>query len=88
MSKFHKKLFIHFSVVFTSSHLTTVTLVFGLPFPVPSFSTLYTDFISPKTLPKTTCLPSNQGVGAVVIKNYEPLVLGPALAIDNTPTAC
>ena len=29
------------------------------------------------TLPNTTCLPSNQGVGTVVMKNWLPLVLGP-----------
>jgi len=33
------------------------------------------------TLPKTVCLLSNQGVGTVVMKNWLPLVLGPALAI-------
>ena len=33
------------------------------------------------TLPKTVCLLSSQGVGTVVIKNWLPLVLGPALAI-------
>ena len=37
------------------------------------------------TEPKTTCLPSNHGVGAVQIKNCEPLVPGPALAMDNVP---
>ena len=30
------------------------------------------------TLPKTTCLPSRGGVGTVVMKNWLPLVLGPA----------
>jgi hypothetical protein len=30
-----------------------------------------------------TCLPSSQGVGTVVMKNWEPLVLGPALAIES-----
>ena len=33
------------------------------------------------TLPKTVCLLSSQGVGTVVMKNWLPLVLGPALAI-------
>lgn len=27
-----------------------------------------------------------QGVSTVVMKNWEPLVLGPALAIDRSPT--
>lgn len=30
------------------------------------------------TLPKTTCLPSNQGVGCVMMKNWQPFVSGPA----------
>lgn len=29
-----------------------------------------------------TCLPSSHGQGTVVTKNWEPLVLGPALAMD------
>ncbi len=33
------------------------------------------------TSPKTTCLPSNHEVTTVVMKNWEPLVLGPALAM-------
>ena len=37
------------------------------------------------TEPKTTCLPSNQGVLVVQRKNWEPLVPGPALAIDKIP---
>ena len=32
-------------------------------------------------LPKTERLLSNQGVGQTVIKNWDPLVLGPAFAI-------
>jgi hypothetical protein len=35
------------------------------------------------TLPKTVCFPSSQGQGTNVIKNCEPLVFLPALAIDN-----
>lgn len=41
--------------------------------------------IPSKTFPKTTCLPSSQVVLAVVMKNWEPLVFLPALAIDNQP---
>ena len=37
------------------------------------------------TLPKTTCAPSSHSVLAVQIKNWEPLVLGPALAIERIP---
>merc|ERR1712226_1803586 len=37
------------------------------------------------TCPKTTCLPSSQEVLAVQRKNWDPLVLGPALAMERTP---
>lgn len=35
------------------------------------------------TLPNTVCLLSSQGVGTTVTKNWLPLVLGPALAMDR-----
>lgn len=35
------------------------------------------------TLAKTVCLLSSQGVATVVIKNWDPLVFGPAFAIDT-----
>ena len=34
------------------------------------------------------CLPSSQGVGPVVMKNCEPFVFLPALAMERTPVAC
>ena len=37
------------------------------------------------TIPKTTCFPSSHDVLAVQMKNWDPLVLGPALAIDKIP---
>lgn len=37
------------------------------------------------TSPKTTCFPSSQSVLSQVIKNWEPLVLGPELAMDSKP---
>src|ERR1039458_7842708 len=37
------------------------------------------------TSPKTLCLLSSQGVAASVMKNWLPLVFGPALAIDRVP---
>ena len=46
---------------------------------------LLTTFWPSITRPKTECLPSNQGVATWVMKNWEPLVLGPALAIESTP---
>ena len=38
------------------------------------------------TWPNTVCLPSRNGVAVVQMKNCEPLVLGPALAMDKMPT--
>merc|ERR1712130_890034 len=38
-----------------------------------------------QTWPKTTCLPSSHWVLAVQRKNWDPLVLGPALAMERTP---
>ena len=35
------------------------------------------------TLAKTVCLLSSQGVATVVIKNWDPLLFGPAFAIDT-----
>ena len=35
--------------------------------------------------PNTTCLPSSHGVSTVVMKNCDPLVPGPALAIERRP---
>ena len=45
----------------------------------------WTIFIPLWTLPNIVCFPSNQGVGANVMKNCEPFELGPELAIHNTP---
>lgn len=36
-------------------------------------------------LPKTTCAPSSQLVTTVVMKNWEPFVFFPALAMDKSP---
>ena len=38
-----------------------------------------------RTSPKTQCLPSSHGVSTVVMKNWLPLVLGPALAMLSRP---
>ena len=48
--------------------------------PSPSLS-----WWSRRTWPKTTCLPSSHWVLAVHRKNWEPLVFGPALAMESTP---
>ena len=38
-----------------------------------------------KNAPKTTCLPSSHEVLMVQMKNCEPLVFGPALAMERIP---
>src|SRR4249920_2737290 len=40
------------------------------------------------TCPKTVCLPSSQLVTTWVMKNWLPLVPGPALAMESVPTLC
>lgn len=47
---------------------------------------MFTTPIPFNTCPNTTCLPSKCGVGTVVMKNWEPLVFGPALAMLSKPT--
>merc|ERR1719410_268670 len=56
-----------------------------LPFALPTASIAFTTSIPLVTFPNTTCFPSNQAVFTVHRKNCDPLVLGPALAIDSTP---
>jgi len=51
----------------------------------PSFSTAWTTSYPSTTSPKTTCFPSNQEVVTVVMKNWEPLVCAPALAMERRP---
>src|SRR5438105_2462193 len=41
-----------------------------------------------RTWPKTVCLPSSQSVTTCVMKNCEPLVFGPALAMLSDPRWC
>jgi len=53
---------------------------------VGSVSIALTTSIPLTTLPKTVCLPSRKVFGAVLMKNCEPLVLGPAFAIAIVPT--
>lgn len=64
---------------------TISTLVLGFPDPEPYYSMALTTLIPSTTFPKTVCLPSSHGHGTVVIKNWDPFVLGPAFAIDNYP---
>lgn len=73
-----------------SPHALTTTSRFGTSFPrYPVFviSILRTTSMpaSSYTFPNTTCLPSRNGVGTVVMKNCDPLPFGPAFAIDSSP---
>src|SRR3954452_4777809 len=53
---------------------------------VSEASILSTASIPSATWPKTVCLPSSHGAASVVtMKNWEPLVFGPALAIASAP---
>lgn len=69
-------------------HLVMTTFLLGLPCPDPTASTFFTTSLPAETLPKTTCLPSSQEVSAVVMKNWLPLVLGPALAMERQKGSC
>ena len=51
----------------------------------PTASIFFTTSMPSTTAPNTTCLPSNHWVFTVHKKNWDPLVLGPALAIDKIP---
>ena len=45
------------------------------PLPEPTFSMAWTTSRPSTTWPKTTCLPSNQPVFSVQMKNWEPLLM-------------
>lgn len=67
------------------SHKNTFTAI-GASSSVAIDSSIFTTPNPFNTCPKTTCLPSKCGVGTVVMKNCEPLVFGPALAMLSRPT--
>ena len=62
---------------YISPHIAIATSCAGLSSRVRTFSTLRTTSMPSTTLPKTTCLPLRCGAGAVRMKNWQPLVLGP-----------
>ena len=55
------------------------------PLELPTASQALTTSMPLETSPKTVCFPSSQEVTTVVMKNWDPLVLGPALAMDRSP---
>ena len=63
------------------------TTIFAVVFPLrdPKLSTFLMISIPSTTEPNTTCLPSSHSVFTVQMKNCDPLVLGPALAIERIP---
>ena len=65
------------------SAMVTVWLV--LPLWLPTRSTRVTTSIPSITRPNTTCLPSSHLVWSVQMKNWEPFVFGPALAMLKIP---
>mmetsp|Transcript_37278 Transcript_37278/g.118640 ORF Transcript_37278/g.118640 Transcript_37278/m.118640 type:complete len:222 (-) Transcript_37278:477-1142(-) len=69
----------------SSPQALTVTFCVGLPSAVPQASITRSTSMPSTTWPKTTCLPSRCGVAFVQMKNCEPLVFGPELAMDRTP---
>jgi hypothetical protein len=76
------------SYIYISPHILMTTSKFGVSFPrypVFVFSIFFTTSMPSTTFPKTTCFPSRKGVGTVVMKNWEPLPFGPALAMDRRP---
>ena len=74
---------------YSSPHSSMVTGSLGLSFPaeVGMFSIFRTTSSdsSSITLPNTTCLLSSQSHAPQVIKNWQPLVFGPELAMDSSP---
>lgn len=75
---------------YISPHCAIVTSRSGTSLPrrpVLVASIFFTTSMPSTTRPKTTCLPSRNGVGTVVMKNWEPLVLGPAFCFRNVVLA-
>ena len=71
---------------YISPHCAITTSRFGMSlprYPVLVFSILRTISMPSMTFPNTTCFPSRKGVGTVVMKNWEPLVSGPAFCVPS-----
>ncbi len=67
----------------TYPHWIIVTFDEGVPLGDPNLWRLSTTFFPSVTFPKTVCFPSSHGHATKVMKNWDPLVLRPAFAIDN-----
>ena len=78
----------NFPKIYRSCPASEMTIFdFGLPVSVPRASISLTTLneVRSRTRPKTTFFPSNQGVSVTVMKNWEPLLSSPALAIERIP---
>ena len=81
--------------MFNSPLSDITTLRRGIPLLDPMDSMVFTTSIPSMTRPNATCFPSNHGVftynsfpqliRTVVMKNCDPLVSGPAFAMDSMP---
>lgn len=65
--------------------LATTTGLDVRPEEDPTFSMALTTSIPSTTFPNTTCFPSSHSVFVVHMKNWDPFVPGPALAMDRIP---
>ena len=70
-----------------SPHCATTTSCTGLSSRVRTFSIFRTTSSPSTTRPNTTCFPSRCGAGAVRMKNWQPLVLGPEFYRSCQPTS-
>src|SRR5581483_1543073 len=67
-------------IVFTTKSFNGLSCLF-----LGAFTIFSTTFSPSTSSPKIVCLPVNHSVGAMVIKNCEPFVFGPAFAIASLP---
>jgi hypothetical protein len=68
--------------------LITIGFTGLFPLSTATYCSLSANSCPSITFPNTTCFPFNHGVSPSVIKNCDPLVLGPALAIEREKGAC
>lgn len=90
--------FVYFKVLYKLAYNEIIVYIFStLAFKIRTLSTgrsflsvstipiRFTTCIPVYTLPNIACFPSNHCVGANVMKNCEPFVSGPELAIERIP---
>merc|ERR1712189_6769 len=72
-------------ILYSSPEFVIVIFLCVFPLSEPKPSMVLTTSIPEVTEPNTTCLPSSQVVFAVQMKNWDPFVFLPALAMDRIP---